>query len=159
MFDLDQEALAFGATALENRFITEYMPAAKGEYVKVYLYGLYACAARKEDFSLGEMADALMMAVKDVEAALRYWERRGLVTRLNSDPPAYRFYSPNQRAQAPAPFMADEDCVSFTEAVYSAFSDRRKLTPSEIALAWEWVQDVGLQPEAVLPLKPRKSWR
>ena len=32
-----------GVTAVENSFITDYMPGADGEYVKVYLYGLMRC--------------------------------------------------------------------------------------------------------------------
>jgi DNA replication protein DnaD len=46
----------------------------------------------------------------------------------------------------------DTDYVSFAECVYAAFGDRRKVNPAEIALAWEWVQDVGLSQEAVLML-------
>ena len=42
--------------------------------------------------------------------------------------------------------------VSFAEAVYAAFGDRRKVKPSEISMAWEWVKDIGLSPEAVLML-------
>ena len=152
MFDLDQDARDFGVTAVENRFVTEYLPAAKGDYVKVYVWGLHMCAWGKPEYSLEEMAQDLIMNVSEVEAALRYWERRGLVARLSENPPAYRFYSPTQRALDPAAIAADADYVSFSEAVYSAFSDRRKVTPAEIAQAWEWVKDVGLRPEAVLML-------
>ena len=49
MFELDQEARAFGVTALENRFILDYLPAAKGDYVRVYLWGLYACQNKSPD--------------------------------------------------------------------------------------------------------------
>lgn len=152
MFDLDQDALAFGVTAVENRFLSEYMPAAKGDYVKTYLWGLYVCANKDADYSLEDMAQDLMLTVPEVEAALRYWERRGLVVRLSDSPPAYRFYSPTQRSLSPAALLADPDYVAFSEAVYSAFSDRRKVSPAEISQAWEWVEDVGLKPEAVLML-------
>jgi len=153
MFEMDQEAAAFGVTAIENRFITDYLPAAKGDYVKVYLWGLHACAHPKEDMSLEAAAQSLYLTVPEVEAALRYWERRGLVSRISDDPPAFRFYSPAQRLMSGGgDFQADSAYVSFAESVYAAFGDRRKVTPGEIALAWEWVQDVGLSPEAVLML-------
>lgn len=152
MFDLDQDARAFGVTAVENRFVTEYLPAAKGDYVKVYLFGLYVCERQDADYALEDMARDLMLTVPEVEAALRYWERRGLVVRLSDSPPAYRFYSPTQRSLSPAALAADPEFVSFSEAVYSAFSERRKVSPAEIAQAWEWVEDVGLRPEAVLML-------
>ena len=35
MFEFDQNALAFGVTALENRFLLDYLPAAKGDYASL----------------------------------------------------------------------------------------------------------------------------
>ena len=153
MFDLDQDARIYGVTAIENRFLQDYLPAAKGDYVKVYLWGLYACQNKGPEYSLDEMAQELFMTVPDIEAALRYWERRALVSRVSDNPPAYRFYSPTQRQDASGPAVqADMEYVSFAESVYAAFGERRKVSPAEIALAWEWVKDVGLPPEAVLML-------
>ena len=153
MFEWDQEAASFGVTPVENRFILEYLPAARGDYVKVYLWGMFACGGRGEDYTLDEMAQELFLSVSEIEAALRYWERRGLVSRLSDNPPRYRFYSALQRQQqGGAAFQADSAYVDFSEAVYAAFGDRRKVTPAEISLAWEWVQDIGLQPETVLML-------
>ena len=153
MFEMDPEARAWGVTPVENRFLLEYLPAAKGDYVKVYLWGLFACGQPKPEYGLEEMAQELFLTVPEIEAALRYWERRGLVTRLSENPPQYRFHSPGQRQQMPpVAGEVDMEYVSFAEAVYAAFGDRRKVSPSEISLAWEWVQDVGLPPEAVLML-------
>ena len=153
MFEMDQEARLFGVTAVENRFLLDYLPAAKGDQVKVYLWGLYACAWKGPEYTLEEMAADLDMPKADIEAALRYWERRALVSRISDDPPVYRFYSPTQRQMAhPAELPVDMEYVSFSECVYAAFGDRRKVKPAEIAQAWEWVQDVGLSQEAVLML-------
>ena len=41
MFDRDGQAVYFGVTPVENIFLTEFLPAAKGDYVKVYLLGLF----------------------------------------------------------------------------------------------------------------------
>ncbi len=153
MFDLDRDALPYGVTSIENRFLLDYLPAAKGDFVKVYLWGLFACTCRKDEYTLDDMSQELMLPAADIEAALRYWERRGLVSRLSEQPLRYRFYSPSQRRDnAGTPLQADDGHVHFAEAVYAIFSDRRKVSPSEIALAWEWVQDIGLQPEVVLML-------
>ena len=153
LFVIDEDALRYGVTAVENRFILEYLPAARGDYVKVYLWGLMHALFPAESDSLPEMAAALNMTVAEVEAALRYWERRALCARIREDPPLYRFYSPAQRQEtAGSPLQADSEYVMFAESVYAAFGDRRKITPGEIALAWEWVTDVGLRPEAVLML-------
>ena len=153
MFEMDQEARLFGVTAVENRFLLDYLPAAKGDQVKVYLWGLFACTWKGPDYTLEEMAADLDMPRTDIEAALRYWERRALVSRISDDPPVYRFYSPTQRQMAhPAELPVDMEYISFSECVYAAFGDRRKVKPAEIAQAWEWVQDVGLSQEAVLML-------
>ena len=153
MFEWDQEARIFGVTAVENRFLLDYLPAAKGDQVKVYLWGLFACAWKGPDYTLEEMAADLDMPRPEIEAALRYWERRALVSRISDDPPVYRFYSPTQRQMAhPAELPVDMEYVSFSECVYAAFGDRRKVQPAEIAQAWEWVKDVGLSQEAVLML-------
>ena len=153
LFEIDKDALLYGVTAVENRFILDYLPSARGDYVKVYLWGLMHAFSPSESDSLQEMAAALNLTVPEVEAALRYWERRALCARMQEQPPVYRFYSPAQRQQmAGGPLQADNDYVAFAESVYAAFGDRRKVTPGEIALAWEWVQDVGLRPEVVLML-------
>lgn len=151
MFDRDREALPFGATVIDNSFIMDYLPAARGEYIKVYLWGLFCCQHGEDEYTLEMMAQDLFMSVSEVEAALRYWERRALVSRISQSPARYRFYSPLQRKCAPgAALQVDQEYVSFAESVYAIFGDMRKIAPSEIALAWEWVKDVGLAPEVVL---------
>lgn len=149
---MDQEAIRFGTTPVENRFILDYLPAAKGDFVKVYLWCLMKVNAG-EAFGLEEMAGELFLSVSEVEAALRYWERRALVVRLQDAPPKYRLYSPTQQhLKKGTPLMADDGYVAFTENVYALFGDRRKITPAEIALAWEWVEEIGLSQEVVLML-------
>lgn len=153
MFEFDQDAKIYGVTAVENRFILDYLPDAKGDYVKVYLWGLFACAWKGPEYTLEEMAADLDMPRAEIEAALRYWERRALVSHISSEPPVYRFYFPTQRQTANlADLPVDKEYVSFAENVYPVFGDRREVKPSEIALAWEWVRDVGLSQEAVLML-------
>ncbi len=60
------------------KFITEYMPEAHGEYVKVYLYGLSAaCSGIEADNAA--IAKLLHILVADVENAWKYWSEKGLV--------------------------------------------------------------------------------
>lgn len=153
MFIQDESMLKFGVTPLDNIFILDYLPAAKGDYVKVYLHALFLSQHPKEDMSIREMAQDLSMTESEVESALRYWERRRLVQRISDNPPAYRFLSPMQLHAAGAQNLeADGPFVAFSEDVYALFGDRRKITPAEIALAYEWVQDMGLPQETVLML-------
>lgn len=153
MFERDDQYRIFGVTAVENLFLTEYMPDANGDYVKVYLCGLFHSQNMADGYGLEEMAHELNLSRETILAALRYWERRRLVARLSENPPLYRFFHLGQRMltgqDAPT---ADHAYVAFSEAVYALFGSRRKVRPAEIAMAYEWTQDVGLPQEAVLML-------
>ena len=153
MFRLDDQARVFGVTAVENLFITEYMPHADGDKIKVYLSGLYHSMRQDADFGVREMAAQLNMEQGLVEAALRYWERRRLVERVSDEPPGYVFHHLGQRMLTGQDNMAgDRAFIAFSDAVYAQFGDRRKIRPGDIALAYEWVQDLGLPQEVVLML-------
>jgi len=153
MFKPDESLLRYGAMPLDHLFIQEYLPAARGEYVKVYIYGLYLSLHPAEDMSLDTLARELDMTAAQVEAALRYWERRRLVTRVSDNPPEYVFRGAAQAALSGGPSLeADADFVAFSEDVYALFGDRRKVRPSDIALCWEWVQDMNLPAETVMML-------
>lgn len=153
MFERDEGMLRFGVTSVENLFIQDYLPAARGDYVKVYLYVLYLSGQPQKEISLPEIAQELGMTQSDVEAALRYWERRRLIVRQADNPPQYQMQSAVQMLVSGQSGMeADPAFVAFSEDVYALFGDRRTVRPSEIALAYEWVQDLGLCRETVLML-------
>ena len=40
LFGFDEQYAMFDVTPVANQFLLEYMPMARGDYVKVYLYGL-----------------------------------------------------------------------------------------------------------------------
>ena len=151
MFQMDPQADQYGVTCVENLFIHDYLPSAKGDHVKVFLWALYK-SRREARFALEDAARDLEMSAADVESALRYWERRRLITRESQDPPLYTIHSALQAARDGQAFEADASYVDFAESVYAAFGDRRKVRPAEISLAWDWVQELGLSREAVLML-------
>lgn len=63
---------------VSSGFLTEYMPSANGEYVKIYLYLLHALQLGKE-LSTSAMADIFEMPEKDVMRALKYWDGKGVL--------------------------------------------------------------------------------
>lgn len=153
MFTKDKHFDQYGFLPLENAFITDYLPAAKGDQVRVYLYGLFCCQHPREDLTVAQMAAELGMEEAAVLSAFRYWERRGLVTQTKNEPPQYVFYSITERRLSAEPLpQADEAYVEFAESVYSIFGSRRKITSEEVAHAYEWVADLGLPSEVVLML-------
>ena len=69
MFERDGQAVFFGVTAVENIFLTELMPAAKGDFVKVYLSALFHSGQKDEDMTLEDFARELGQTTAEVEAA------------------------------------------------------------------------------------------
>ena len=72
-----------GVTLIENAFIDQYMPAANGEFVKLYLY-LLRCAGAGLELSISSIADFFDHTEKDVRRALAYWEKLDVI-RLRYD--------------------------------------------------------------------------
>ena len=65
-------------TKIENLFISEYLPDAPGDYVKVFLFGLmHAQYDLKADRS--ELSKRLGLSEDEIAEAWIYWESRGLV--------------------------------------------------------------------------------
>lgn len=71
-------------TTIYNSFIEDYMPAANGSYVKVYLYIAKCLQAKESNFSISSLADQLENTEKDILRALMYWEKKGIMS-LNRD--------------------------------------------------------------------------
>ena len=66
------------STEIDNLFISEFVPDAPGEYVKVYLFGLMY-ARYGQSFDSQRLSNRLGLSVAELEEACIYWESRGLV--------------------------------------------------------------------------------
>jgi len=152
MFERESQALYFGVTPVENIFLTEYMPAARGEYVKVFLSCLYHAGIPGDESRVEDIAKELDMNPSEVESALRYWQRRGLMVETGGQERGYRIRSAVERSVSGGAIRADGAFVTFSENLYQLFGDSRKLRPSEISMAYDWVEEEGLMPEAVYAL-------
>lgn len=152
LFGFDEQYAMFDMTPVENQFLLEYMPAAKGEAVKVYLYGLMQCYHPQEDMSLAQMGHELGMSEEDVLAAYRYWERKGLVRRVSDFPPSFRYINVNKLMFTGAVPQTDTAYEAFAEALYGLFGNDFRLHGKAISQYYEWVEDMRLPQEVVLKL-------
>lgn len=66
-------------TTIPDDFIENYMPAANGDYVKIYLYMLH-CAKKDKMPSISTLADIFQCTENDIKRALKYWESKGLLS-------------------------------------------------------------------------------
>lgn len=73
-----------GITMLSNRFIDEYMSDANDAQIKVYLY-LLRCASSGLPTDISAIADHFNYTEKDILRALRYWDRKHVVSLLHDD--------------------------------------------------------------------------
>ena len=133
-------------TKVENLFISEYLPDAPGDYVKVFLFGLmYAQYDLKPDRR--ELAKLLGLSEEEIAEAWIYWESRGLVriTRekdSSNEEVSHIAFVPKieelygkfaEPQQAPAPAAQDEemplyvsiDDMEFDEAITEKLVDSR----------------------------------
>lgn len=66
-------------TLINNLFIDRYMPAANGDYVKVYIYILRLVVCGSNDFTVEQIAKQMNLIQSDVLRALRYWSTQKLI--------------------------------------------------------------------------------
>lgn len=66
-------------TVVPNQFIDDFMPEANGEFVKVYLYLLRCIHSHAYNCTISAIADKLNNTEMDVNRALRYWQKSGLL--------------------------------------------------------------------------------
>ena len=66
-------------TLVSNRFLDIYMPETNGEFVKIYLYLLRSSVGQVSPPSLTSIADTLNCTEKDIERALKYWCKKGVL--------------------------------------------------------------------------------
>lgn len=74
-----QTTKSSSTTLVSNHFIDEYMADANGEFIKIYLYLLRCVGSEDTPLSISVIADKFEHTEKDVERALKYWEKVGLV--------------------------------------------------------------------------------
>ena len=152
MFGFDERYAMFDITPVENQFILEYLPQAKGDYVRVYLYGLMHCYHPQEDMSPERMAHELNMTADEIQAAFRYWERRGIVRRVSDKPPKWQYANLKEINLHPEEPPVDPDYASFSKAVYEAFDHVRRLHGSELSECFDWHEELKLPTEVVIML-------
>lgn len=86
MFKLSPELRVDGVTAVENKFILDYLPFADGDYVKVFFYGLLLATRNDaKENSVDILSRVLALDTATVAAALDYWQNLGLISLIGDD--------------------------------------------------------------------------
>ena len=151
-------------TEVENLFISEYMPSAPENAVKLYLLALMHA---RQDLPLddAQAAKKLGISLAAVADAWDYWREKGLVRITVKDPkrPSERdaellniremMYGrraePSVQTKDSAPFALDDEAfarlLSGIESVTGRLLEARE--PEEVA---SWISDYGMDPQVIL---------
>ncbi len=150
---------------VENIFINEYLPAAPGDFVKVFLFaGMYAEYGL--DMSTEKMAKQLGLTEKQVLEAWDYWEKMGAVKKhylnargdvdfvvefINLKEQMYGKSTGPVRGESK---KSEGDKVFGNPAVKTMFRDIEKtlgrtLSSVELTQIMEWMTTYGATPEVV----------
>ena len=73
----------FSTTLLPDIFFSEYLSEASGDFIKVYLYMVFLSKYDK-DIKINDMSKKLVLPVKTIQDAVKYWEDQGLITKKNT---------------------------------------------------------------------------
>ncbi len=136
-------------TDIENSFITEYLPIASGDTVKVYLYGLFLCQHPECDMPLSSIAQNLKMQEKDVRDCFSFWEEFGLLSVLSNDPFTVQYHPVrNTFSSKPRKYKA-EKYTDFTKGL-QALLPNRMISTSEFSEYFMIMETYSIKPEAML---------
>ena len=73
----------FSNTLLPDIFFSEYLSEASGDFIKVYLYMVFLSKYDK-DIKVNDLSKKLVLPLKTIQDAVKYWEEQGLITKKNT---------------------------------------------------------------------------
>lgn len=133
---------------LDGTFITEYLPSAPENYVKIYLVGLYA-ALCDPDNDVESVAARLFIEPKTVSEAFVYWQEQGLV-HIAPDTHAVEFLPVVPRNRQIRKF-SKEKYRTFNEQLHALFPSRNIL-PGEYNEYYTVMETYNIEPEGMLTI-------
>ena len=141
------EIINIAKLLVDNLFITNYLPEAPDNALKVYLYGLYLCQ-NSTISTVNEMANLLGMQVEEVKDFFKYWEEFGLLSIISYDPFTVTYYSTSSISTSYKRFKP-EKYEDFTKAVQSVITGRM-ISVTEYNEYFQLLESTALKVEALL---------
>ncbi len=128
-------------------FIENHMPSAPGDYIKVYLFGLYKSSVGGEISAQG-ISRSLHMTELQIKEALEYWQNKGVLSISDGDPTACVFLSPSPETAPNIPSLyPNQDFIADIGTLLN-----RTLSTGEIKALLDFTTVYGLPHEIVLML-------
>lgn len=138
---------------VEGAFISNFLPSASGEFVKVYLYLLYVCSHReiKAD-TLSSVATASGVSEKDFTDALEFLSSKHLIN-YTLRPFTFEVLSAFDAKNTFDPYASDmlSSYADYFAGIRALFP-KRSISNGEYDKARDWVEIYGLSVETALLL-------
>jgi len=137
-------------TFVENKFITQYMPAADPFAVKAYIYGLYLCQNAHIDFSISALARALNCSEEQLKQAFRFWEDYDLLSVVSQEPFAVE-YLPVATALGKSRRVNYNSYADFNKELLTKMQRVNKYsTRQELQKYMDFMQENNMDPQTFL---------
>lgn len=150
---------------IENIFLNEYMPAAPGDYVKVYLFGLMY-AQQSEEMTHQALARQLRLSAEDVDKAWTYWAEMGVVKKQSHGNPGIlnydieflslrdQMYGRSMDFEEPEEELQEVPQMTASQDLKMMLGDIERLSgkilsAKEAQEVYSWIQDFGAAPEVI----------
>jgi DnaD/phage-associated family protein len=149
----------FDFTPVSNIFIDNYMPKARGEFVKVYLLALKYCTSGELGVNSSMLASSLHLLESDIMNAWNYWNDEGVIRFKPIDKMgnfSIEFLELKEETQGETAEVnllyelnnnAVKDMLQETEKLLA-----RPLSPKEMSTYIGWQKELGFSPEMILLL-------
>ena len=147
--EFSSEIISSTTTQIDNLFLSDFLPNANGDYVKVYLYGLYKCQSGKDN-DLESFAKNLDMDKEDVVSIFYYWQELGLVNVINVEPIMVRYLPVKNALYKMKKYNVDKYTafnISAQELIGS-----KMLTPRELEEFYYLIENLHIEKEALLKI-------
>lgn len=147
--EFSSEIISSTTTQIDNLFLSDFLPNANGDYVKVYLYGLYKCQSGKDN-DLDSFARSLDMDKEDVISIFYYWQELGLVNVINVEPIMVRYLPVKNAIYKMKKYNVDKYTafnISAQELIGS-----KMLTPRELEEFYYLIENLHIEKEALLKI-------
>ncbi|MDR1905488.1 MAG: DnaD domain protein [Clostridiales bacterium] len=149
LFGFSSDFIIDSVTVVDNVFIHEYLPRAKAEHVKVYIYGLYMAAHGGGGDSVEELTSALNMQYEEIFEALQYFELTGLIEITSKNPLNIKFVNLRGKDSHIHKKYKPSKYGAFNAALQELFPSRM-LMPNEFNEYYYAMESHGILPEAML---------
>lgn len=145
--EFSNEVISKNFITIDNVFVSEFLPNASDNCVKVYLYGLYLCSSSKDN-SLDNFAKIMGLSKEDIISIYYYWQEEGLVQVLNIDPIQVRYLPVKNAINKIKKYNVDK-YTNFNIACQELF-ENKMLTPRDLEEFYYLIENFQMEKDALL---------